>query len=86
MATCGVWCLVLLTLSVGRLSSAGPPPGQNWGKYSISCSYITYRLMLGGEERRRRRRRTERETNRQTDRQTDRKIERLKDTDRQKDR
>ena len=50
MATCGVWCLVLLTLSVGRLSSAGPPPGQNWGKYSISCSYITYRLMLGGEE------------------------------------
>ena len=50
MATCGVWCLVLLTLSVGSLSSAGPT-GQNWSKYSISCrTYITYHLMFGGEE------------------------------------
>ena len=50
MASCGVWCLVLLTLSVGTSLSSAGPPGQNWGKYSVSCSYITYRLMLGGEE------------------------------------
>ena len=50
MATCGVWCLVLLTLSIGRLSSAGPP-GQNWGKYSIS--YCLVSSVIFGEKQKR---------------------------------
>ena len=46
---CGV--CVLLTLSVGRLSSAGPPPGQNFGKYRIS--YYLVSSVISGEKQKR---------------------------------